>query len=44
MAFTDGNTNRECSFFWDGVDVEWGVGGVLMDGREQKVGRRGCEG
>ena len=31
MACTKGNTNRECSFFgWDS--------GVLMDGREQKVG------
>ncbi|MDY4185064.1 MAG: hypothetical protein SOX83_03850 [Sodaliphilus sp.] len=30
MACTKGNTNRECYYFWDG--------GVLMDGREQKVG------
>ena len=35
MAFTEGNTNRECSFFlgWDG-----GLCGLWMDGREQKIG------
>ena len=67
MVCTEGNTNREYSFFWGGmVGFGWmeenkksgggdaraskpAIGdGVLwwlwMDGREQKVGRRGCEG
>ena len=37
MVCTEGNTNRECSFFW----VGWWA---LMVGREQKVGWQGCEG
>ena len=40
MAFTEGNTNREYSFFgWDGGDL-WALwdGGLWMDGREQKIG------
>ena len=34
MVFTEGNTNRECSFF----GVGWWVCLLVMDGREQKVG------
>ena len=34
MVCTEGNTNRECSFFW----VGWWDGGLWMDGGEQKVG------
>ena len=34
MVCTEGNTNREYSFFgWDGGDC-----GLWMDGREQKIG------
>ena len=29
MVFTKGNTNRECYYFWDGVD---GVDGVDGEG------------
>ena len=34
MVCTEGNTNRECSFFGVGW---WGLW-ALMDGREQKIG------
>ena len=37
MAFTEGNTNREYSFFWGGM-VGFGWMDGWMDGREQKVG------